>query len=152
MTETMYYNRITNGLVLGVLLLAGPTLFGADGLMKPVTPNASPEAVELLKFIYNISGKHTLTGQHNFPNTKDASTQTAIHIYGKVPAIFGQDFGFAKPGDKDGDANVRSVWLCSRNDAMRLTTSTVNSRGAEGLAPSISSINSSIKYHPNFAQ
>jgi mannan endo-1,4-beta-mannosidase len=97
----MYYNRITNGLVLGVLLLAGPTLFGADGLMKPVTPNASPEAVELLKFIYNISGKHTLTGQHNFPNTKDASTQTAIHIYGKVPAIFGQDFGFAKPGDKD---------------------------------------------------
>src|ERR1017187_6172805 len=67
----------------------------------PVTPNASPEARALLKFIYSIPGQQTLTGQHNFPNTKDPSTLAAARAYGKVPAIFGQDFGFAAPGDKD---------------------------------------------------
>jgi mannan endo-1,4-beta-mannosidase len=70
----------------------------------PVTPNASPEARALLKFINGISGQHTLTGQHNFPNTKDASTLATARAYGKIPAIFGQDFGFAKPGDKDAAA------------------------------------------------
>jgi mannan endo-1,4-beta-mannosidase len=69
--------------------------------VKPVTKNASPEAVALLQYIHDISGKHTLTGQHNYPNTKDASTITAAKVYGKTPAIFGQDFGFAAPGDKD---------------------------------------------------
>jgi len=68
---------------------------------EPVTPNASPEAKALLKFIASLSGQHTMTGQHNFPNTKDASTLAATRAYGKVPAIFGQDFGFAAPGDKD---------------------------------------------------
>ena len=69
-----------------------------------MTPNASPEARALLKFIYSLSGQHTLTGQHNFPNTKDASTLAVARSYGKVPAIFGQDFGFAAPGDKDATA------------------------------------------------
>ena len=77
---------------------------GMDRSVSPVTPNASPEAVALLNFIHGISGRHTLTGQHNFPNTKDASTQRATQLYGKVPAIFGQDFGFAAPGDKDAAA------------------------------------------------
>jgi mannan endo-1,4-beta-mannosidase len=67
----------------------------------PVTPDASPEARALLKFIDSLSGEHTLTGQHNFPNTKDESTLAAARAYGKIPVIFGQDFGFARPGDKD---------------------------------------------------
>ncbi|MGC9944060.1 MAG: glycosyl hydrolase [Verrucomicrobiota bacterium] len=70
----------------------------------PVTSNASPEARALLKFIDSLSGYHTLTGQHNFPNTRDASTRAATRAYGKVPVIFGQDFGFAAPGDKDAAA------------------------------------------------
>ena len=76
-------------------------LCGGCSSIKPVTPNASPEAVALLNYIQSLSGQHTLTGQHNYPNTKDASTQWAAKAWGKVPAIFGQDFGFAKPGDKD---------------------------------------------------
>ena len=76
-------------------------LCGGCSSIKPVTPNASPEAVALLKYIHGISGKYTLTGQHNFPNTHDASTRQAAEAWGKTPAIFGQDFGFAKPGDKD---------------------------------------------------
>jgi len=71
------------------------------GHAGPVTPNATPEAKALLAFIYSISGKHTLTGQHNFPNTKDTYTQQAAQAWGKTPAVFGQDFGFAAPGDKD---------------------------------------------------
>ena len=75
---------------------------GAAGAPQPlVTPNASPEAVALLNFVYSLSGRHTLTGQHNFPNTRDESTARAAKIYGKTPAIFGQDFGFAAAGDKD---------------------------------------------------
>jgi len=72
--------------------------------VKPVTPHASPEAAALLKYISGISGKHTLTGQHNYPNTHDASTREAAAAWGKTPAVFGQDFGFAAPGDKDAAA------------------------------------------------
>ena len=71
------------------------------GSVRPVTPNASPEAVALLKYIHGISGKHTLTGQHNYPDTRDASTRQAAAAWGKTPAVFGQDFGFAATGDKD---------------------------------------------------
>ena len=74
---------------------------GGCSSVRPVTPNASPEAVALLKYIHGISGQHTLTGQHNYPDTKDTSTRQAAEAWGKTPAIFGQDFGFAKPGDKD---------------------------------------------------
>ena len=69
--------------------------------VSPVTPDVAPEAVALLKFIDGLSGKHTMTGQHNYPNTKDESTRRATEVYGKPPAVFGQDFGFAAPGDKD---------------------------------------------------
>jgi mannan endo-1,4-beta-mannosidase len=83
-----------------LMLLLG--LLGAGcGSVRPVTPNASPEAVALLKYIHGISGQHTLTGQHNYPATKDTSTLEAAEAWGKTPAVFGQDFGFAKPGDKD---------------------------------------------------
>jgi len=74
---------------------------GSEGAAKPVTPNAAPEAVELLKLIYSLSGKHTMTGQHNFPNTKDKYTQRAAQSWGKIPAVYGQDMGFAKEGDQD---------------------------------------------------
>jgi mannan endo-1,4-beta-mannosidase len=67
----------------------------------PVTPNASPEAKALLKFLHSVSGKQTLSGQHNYPNTTNVYTERASEVLGKVPAIFGQDFGFAAPGDKD---------------------------------------------------
>jgi len=58
----------------------------------PVTPNATPAAVELLKFIYTISGQHTLSGQHNFPADKDKHTQAALNAWGKMPALFGKDW------------------------------------------------------------
>ncbi len=90
---------------MAVLLLAtawgAGISFGSEGAAQPVTPNAAPESVEMLKLIYSISGKHTLTGQHNYPNTKDKYTQLAIRNWGKIPAIYGQDMGFARESDQD---------------------------------------------------
>jgi mannan endo-1,4-beta-mannosidase len=83
---------------------AASSLFGAEDSVKPVTPGASSEAAALLTYIRSLTGKRTLTGQHNFPNTKDTSTRRAAEVFGKTPAVFGQDFGFAAPGDKDAAA------------------------------------------------
>lgn len=68
---------------------------------EPVTPNASPEAKALLKFIYSISGKYTLTGQHNYPATKDRNSQFAAEYSGQTPAVWSTDMGFAEEGDTD---------------------------------------------------
>jgi mannan endo-1,4-beta-mannosidase len=85
--------------VLGALTPASPSV--AEVPVGPVTREASPEAKALLELLYNISGKFTLTGQHNYPNTKDASTRDAAEYGGKTPAVYSQDWGFAADGDKD---------------------------------------------------
>jgi mannan endo-1,4-beta-mannosidase len=76
-------------------------LFGAYKGIKPVTPKSSTEAKALLKFLYDISGKYTLTGQHNYPNTRDRNSQFAAQYIGETPVIWSTDMGFAKPGDTD---------------------------------------------------
>jgi len=85
-----------------VISIIGSSLIkGADTRKEPVTPNASQEVKTLLEFFYDISGKFTLTGQHNFPNTKDRNSQFAADYIGKTPAVYSQDWGFAEDGDKD---------------------------------------------------
>jgi len=97
----MNFRQITFWLFTGLLYIGASLLFGSEGTIEPVTPNASPEARALLQLLYSISGKYTLTGQHNYPNTKDASTRQAAEYSGKTPAVYSQDWGFAKDGDKD---------------------------------------------------
>ena len=77
------------------------SLFGFNEDIKPVTQNASHEAKALLKFLYNISGHYTLTGQHNYPNAQCRNSQFASVYIGKTPIVFSTDWGFAKAGDKD---------------------------------------------------
>lgn len=81
-----------------VLLTISFTLLG----QKPVTPNASTESVQLLAFIYSISGKSTLTGQHCQPLYKDILMERVNDVMGDYPALFGQDFGFSPPNSLDG--------------------------------------------------
>jgi len=69
---------------------------------KPVNPDASPEAVQLLEYIYGISGKQILTGQHCAPLVGSTRLPVAHRRFGKYPALFGQDFGFSYPGYWDG--------------------------------------------------
>jgi mannan endo-1,4-beta-mannosidase len=83
------------------LLIAIPVTRGQGVVAKPVTPGASPEATALLQFLYDISGKYTLTGQHNFPNTKSRNSQFAAKYIGKTPVIWGTDWGHARAGDSD---------------------------------------------------
>lgn len=68
----------------------------------PVTPNASEEAVQLLEYLYEISGKYTLAGQHCAPLVGSTRLSVAHRMTGHYPALFGQDFGFSYPGYWDG--------------------------------------------------
>ncbi len=67
----------------------------------PVNPNATPEARALLKTLCAVSGKGTLSGQHNFPNQRSQDTDKVFAATGKYPAIWGSDFGFLDGEDKD---------------------------------------------------
>ena len=69
---------------------------------EPVNPNATPEARALLKTLCAVSGKGTLSGQHNFPNRRSQDYDRVNAITGKYPAIWGSDFGFT--GGNDGNS------------------------------------------------
>lgn len=74
----------------------------AGGPAVPVTPGASPEAVELLRFLHGISGKRTIVGQHAAPLVAMTQLGLVYKRMGHYPALFGQDFGFSEPGTWDG--------------------------------------------------
>jgi mannan endo-1,4-beta-mannosidase len=67
----------------------------------PVNSNATPAARALLHKIDEVSGKETLSGQHNFPNSVSRYSDRVYDLTGHFPAVFGQDFGFAGGEDKD---------------------------------------------------
>jgi mannan endo-1,4-beta-mannosidase len=71
-------------------------------VILPVTPNPSPEAVQHLHYLYEISGKHTLTGQHCAPLLGSIRLAGMEKSTGRYPAVFGQDFGFSAAGSRDG--------------------------------------------------
>jgi mannan endo-1,4-beta-mannosidase len=73
----------------------------AQAAPEPVNPHATPEARALLAFLDSISGKATITGQHNYPNEGSRWTDLAYDLTGKYPGLFGQDFGFSAGDDKD---------------------------------------------------
>ena len=74
--------------------------------LEPANPKASPEARKLLEYLYSISGKKTLSGQHNYPGSRSSYSQRAQEITGRTPVIWGQDFGFSgRAGDKDAISN-----------------------------------------------
>jgi mannan endo-1,4-beta-mannosidase len=93
-----------------VPFLPKPSTQPADWIVRhePVTPNASVEARALLQYLYDISGHHTMTGQHNYAAQQEVSTKAALKISGKTPVIYGTDWGFSKEGDKD-SAYVRQA-------------------------------------------
>jgi mannan endo-1,4-beta-mannosidase len=88
-------------LLLTAALETGFAQPGAISHTEPVNPNATPEARALLREIGGISGHFTLTGQHNFPNHLSRWSDRIYDLTGKLPAIFGQDFGFSGGEDKD---------------------------------------------------
>ena len=74
----------------------------------PVNPEATAQVKELLRFLYDISGRQTMSGQHNTPRELSHYSDLANQMTGSTPAVWGQDFGFARDGDMDG-TNFRSA-------------------------------------------
>ena len=95
----MKFRQVIFWLLSAFLFLGASSLFSAD---RPVTPNPSPEAVDLLEYIYSISGKHTLTGQHCAPLVGSTRLSVVHRLTKFYPALFGQDFGFSFAGYWDG--------------------------------------------------
>ncbi len=71
-------------------------------MTQPVTPNPSSNAIELLQYLYSISGRRTLTGQHCNPLAGSTRLAGVEKLTGRYPALFGQDFGFSAAGTWDG--------------------------------------------------
>lgn len=90
--------KSTKRTFLAILLL---WIVNSSMAIGPTNPNATPEAKALLELYYRISGKYTLTGQHNYPDTRDGNSKFATQYCGKTPVIWSTDMGFAKAGDKD---------------------------------------------------
>ncbi|HAQ21511.1 MAG TPA: hypothetical protein DCR40_20110 [Prolixibacteraceae bacterium] len=94
----MKFKTLSKYILIPVLIVS----MGSEVLaIDPVNPKTTPEAKALLELHYRISGKYTMTGQHNYPNTKDRNTRFAVKYIGKTPAIWSTDMGFAKDGDTD---------------------------------------------------
>lgn len=87
-------------IIAALVLSAGVPPLSADTI-KLVTPDALPEAQALFDALQALSGNHTLIGQHNYPATRDRNSRFAAKYYGKMPAVWTSDFGFAGEGDTD---------------------------------------------------
>ncbi|MBR3291509.1 MAG: hypothetical protein IKI66_04945, partial [Bacteroidales bacterium] len=59
---------------------------------QPVNPKATKEARELLEFLYSISGKYTMAGEHNFSSDLERYDAEVLAITGKQPVVWGSDF------------------------------------------------------------
>lgn len=84
------------------LMLLVIAFFGCtpkNDTIQPVNPHVTKEAKNLLRFLYSIKGKYTLTGQHNFPSSGSKYHETAHRITGKYPVVWGCDFSFNVLGD-----------------------------------------------------
>jgi mannan endo-1,4-beta-mannosidase len=88
---------------------------------EPVNSYASPEARQLLRSLYALSGRKTLSGQHNYPGFHSAYYDRAWEITGRHPAIWGQDFGFSsdiKDGVIHRAANLEEALKKNREGAI----------------------------------
>ena len=86
----------------GAPLLLPRRLFAAGATQEYLpllNPAATPAAVQLYRFLQDIGGAYTLSGQHNFCGKDSAFTEQVEALVGKTPAIWGSDFSFTIQGD-----------------------------------------------------
>lgn len=58
----------------------------------PVNENASPEARQLLEYLYSISGKKIIAGHQNYVGQFNTYPERVKELTGKLPEIWGCDF------------------------------------------------------------
>jgi mannan endo-1,4-beta-mannosidase len=88
--------------VIAGILITGLSYSQERVPIPPVTPHASAEVIELLEYLYSISGNKTLTGQHDQPIFGSAYYQLVYETTGNHPAVKGMDFGFSERNTLDG--------------------------------------------------
>jgi mannan endo-1,4-beta-mannosidase len=77
---------------------------------RPVNPAASPEARQLLAYLYAQRGKAVIAGQHNYNHEMGRFTDRARELGGQTPAVWGTDFiwnGANDPGQRIVDEAIR---------------------------------------------
>ena len=108
-----------------------------------VNPNVSPEAAQLLDFLYSIQGKYTLTGQHNFVSDLTRYDNLVTQITGKTPVVWGSDFSFNVFGD-----NINDFQHCGpMNLTVPFDSCSINGRTPDELRQGM--INEAIRQHKN---
>ncbi|MDN3688339.1 glycosyl hydrolase [Cyclobacterium jeungdonense] len=84
-------------LLVSILFIQSSSVLGqkTGAYQAPVNPNASAEAKELLRMLYDYSGKYVLSGQHNYIGDESKHSEETEEITGEYPVVWGSDFGFA---------------------------------------------------------
>ena len=88
-----------NRFILAFIILLGLVSCQSSDPVRPVNPKASPEARELLSFLYSISGRYTLSGEHNFASDLERYDAEVFAMTGKYPVVWGSDFSFNDIGE-----------------------------------------------------
>jgi mannan endo-1,4-beta-mannosidase len=91
-----------SAILLFILLFGSGIKAGDPEFRRPVSRDSSPEATELLNFLYDLSGKKTLSGQHDQPLFGSAYYMRVYETTRHYPAIKGMDFGFSERNTLDG--------------------------------------------------
>lgn len=78
---------------------------------SPVNPNATPEARDLLAWLYSIHGKWTLSGQHNQMPRMSVISEKVEKITGKYPLVWGGEWGFSDERNDTDDVKYRPQLL-----------------------------------------
>ncbi len=87
--------------LLSLFIFTGIISFLTLNAQEPVNHNASSEARYLLNYLYEIGGKQTLSGNHNYNHRPDQYTRVVQQITGKTPVIWGSDFAFRSSQDNN---------------------------------------------------
>ena len=108
-----------------LVLLATCLLSSATGFAqrRPINPSATSEARQLLKYLYKIQGKKTLSGMHNVLGKLSIPTDRVQQLTGKYPAIWGGDLALLTPRTTSTTSSTGRCW-CPK------------SRGSTPAAPS----------------
>lgn len=99
--------------------------------IAPVTPGASPEAKALLVYLQGLKGKYTLSGQPNFPISKDRNTQFAASYIGETPALVIDSKITFTFGARPVEINETDSWQLKHKGRKLVIVQKVNSRMGE---------------------
>jgi len=78
--------------------------FKSNPDIRTANPDASREARDVLRLLYEIKGEHTLSGQHNYLEEPAEHTRLVRDLTGHYPAVVGFELGvILNHSEKDAD-------------------------------------------------